>query len=53
MGWLERMFHWYVDNRECYGVGGRSVYSITYERDSEVHRLLGKMIKREPAEVQT
>lgn len=53
MGRLERMFHWYVDNRECYGVGGRSVYSITYERDSEVHRLLGKMIKREPAEVQT
>ena len=53
MGWLERMFHWYVDNRECYGVGGRALYSITYERDCDVHRLLGKTIKRVPTEVLT
>ena len=45
MGRLERMFHWYVDNRECYGVGGHAIYSVTYEDGRTVHRLLGREVK--------
>ena len=45
MGPLERLFHWYADNRECYGIGGRTIYSITYEKNRIIHRLLGRVIK--------
>ena len=45
MGPMERQFHWYTDNRECYGIGGRTIYSITYEKNRIIHRLLGRVIK--------
>ena len=45
MGALERLFHWYAANRECFGVGGHAVYSITYEKNCRVYRLLGRVIK--------
>lgn len=45
MGALERLFHWYADNRECYGISGRAVFSITYAKNCRVYRLLGRVIK--------
>lgn len=42
---FERFFHWYVANRECYGLIGLSIYSITYEADRNVHRLMGRVLK--------
>lgn len=44
------VFHWFVANRECFGLCGRSVYSITYEEKAAVHRLLGRVIKIERVE---
>lgn len=43
-----KLFHWYTDNRECFGVCGRSLYSITYERNCNIYRLLGRVIKTKP-----
>ena len=45
MGALERLFHWFADNRECYGIGGNAIYSITFEKERNVHRLLGRIVK--------
>lgn len=45
MGALERLFHWFAANRECYGIGGSAIYSITFEKERNVHRLLGRVIK--------
>lgn len=42
---MERLFHWYADNRECFGVCGRSICSITYEPEQVVYRLFGKCVK--------
>ena len=50
MGPLERLFHWYAANRECYGISGRAVCSITYEKNCRVYRLLGRVIRTEPVE---
>lgn len=41
----ERLFHWFAENRECFGVFGKSIYSITYEKNQDVHRLLGCVVK--------
>jgi hypothetical protein len=48
MGPLERLFHWSADNRECYGIGGSAIYSITFEKERNVHRLLGRIAKIVP-----
>ena len=40
-----KLFHWYVDNRECYGFCGRAICSITYEPEQVVYRLFGKCVK--------
>lgn len=47
---VPRLFHWYIENRECFGILGKSIYSITYEKHRSVHRLLGRVVKIEPAE---
>lgn len=47
---MEKFFHWYTDNRECFGVLGRSIYSITYGEKCTVHRMMGKVIKKVPVE---
>lgn len=44
-GWFVKLFHWYVDNRECYGFCGRAICSITYEAEQVVYRLFGKCVK--------
>lgn len=47
-GGLERLCHWYTDNRECFGICGRSLYSITYEKNCNIYRLLGRVVKTVP-----
>lgn len=37
----EKNFHWYAQNRECFGLCGRSVISVTFESECRVHRLFG------------
>lgn len=37
----ERPFHWFTENRECYGLFGRAVASVTYESERRVYRILG------------
>lgn len=48
----EKLFHWYTGNRECYGLAGRALFSITYEPEQWIYRCLGRRIKnvqRDPA----
>ncbi len=40
----ERRFHWYAQNRQCFGLMGRSVWSVTYEPSRKVYRLLGHRV---------
>lgn len=42
---LERIFHWFTDNRECYGLCGKALCSITYEETQAVYRVLGRVWK--------
>lgn len=42
---VEKRFHWYADNRECFGFRGRAICSITYETDKIVYRVFGKRVK--------
>lgn len=51
LGPVARIFHWFAENRECFGILGKSIYSITYEKHRSVHRLLGRVVKMVPAEV--
>lgn len=44
MPWWEKLVHWYVQNRECYGLCGRSVLSVTYEPECRVYRLFGRSV---------
>ncbi len=44
---LHRAFHWYKENRECFGVFGKAIYSIAYEKDKRIHRVLGKVVMTE------
>lgn len=44
-GWFVKLFHWYVDNRECFGFRARAICSITYEPDQVVYRVFGKRVK--------
>ena len=37
----ERPFHWFTENRECYGLFGKAVASVTYEPERRVYRILG------------
>ena len=41
-----KLFHWFTGNRECFGICGRALYSITYEEQHDVHRLIGRCIKK-------
>lgn len=42
---MEKLFHWYTDNRECFGFFGRAICSITYEPEQVVYRVFGKRVK--------
>ncbi len=42
---LHRFFHWYADNRECFGIAGKSLYSIAYEQKRRIHRLFGRCVR--------
>lgn len=44
MGAVERLFHSFVANRECYGLGRYTVWSVTYEPMQRVHHFLGHRI---------
>lgn len=39
-----RIFHWFIQNRECYGIGGYALWSVTYEQNQSVTRFLGRKI---------
>ena len=45
MSALERMFHWFTGNRECYGIAGRSFFSITYEPEQWIYRCMGRRVR--------
>lgn len=40
----KRFFHWYVQNRECFGIAGSALVSVTYEEDVRIYRVLGRYI---------
>lgn len=40
----ERFFHWYAQNRECFGLCGRTVLSVAYESERRVCRLFGRCV---------
>lgn len=44
-GW-EKKIHWYKANCECFGLAGKSIWSITYTRKEEVHRFMGIEVYR-------
>lgn len=44
LNWFTMLFCKYVANRVCYGVGGISLCSITYEQENRIYRILGKII---------
>jgi glycosyltransferase involved in cell wall biosynthesis len=46
-GW-ETLFHWFRGNCECFGIAGRSVYSVTYTGNESIHRFLGRVVYRKP-----
>lgn len=41
---VEKSFHWYRNNCECFGLLGKSIWSITYYPTFKVHRFMGKKI---------
>lgn len=43
--YIEKVFHWFAENRECYGFCGRALCSVTYEAERTIYRILGKTIK--------
>ena len=47
---LERQFHWFDGNRECYGFAGYSIISVTYEKNFWTYRIIGRQIKKEKKE---
>lgn len=40
----EKYFHWYAQNRECFGLCGRAVLSVTHEPERRVYRLFGRCV---------
>lgn len=44
-GW-EKLFHWFRGNNECFGIAGRSVYSIEYTDKENIHRVMGRVVCR-------
>lgn len=40
----KKIFHWYTQNRECFGIGGSALVSVTYEEDARIYRVLGRRI---------
>lgn len=44
LSWLERVFHWYRRDTECFGFFGKSIWSITYQPVIKVHRFLGRRV---------
>ena len=44
-GVLAQLFRQYKGNRLCYGIGRFTIFSITYEEDRMIYRLLGRVIR--------
>lgn len=44
-GGIAQLFCQYRDNRLCYGIGRFSMFSITYEEERRVYRLLGRIVR--------
>lgn len=41
---LEKPFHWFRRDTECFGLFGKSIWSITYYPTIKVHRFMGKKV---------
>ena len=39
----KRLFHWYRDDCECFGICGMSLYSVTYKREERFYRVMGRL----------
>lgn len=40
----EKRFHYFSQNRECFGIIGKTLISITYETNRRVYRILGRTV---------
>lgn len=43
---LAKCFHWYRCLRECYGLLGKSIWSVSYEPPYRIHRFMGRYVFR-------
>lgn len=43
-GKWEKLFHWYTQNRECFGIGGKSICSIMHTPPYRIYSVLGKKL---------